>query len=109
VQKGGIPIWLGAAPSPRNARRIAELCEGWMPITTDLAALRKGVARLREAFATAGRDPAELRVRAHAASTDDLSALAAAGVTVVAFALARHARRFDEITGFLERVAGARG
>jgi probable F420-dependent oxidoreductase len=116
AQAGGPPIWLGVAPTPRNARRIAELADGWMPMTTDLAELRAGVGALRAAFAAAGRDPAALRVRANAPGGDleaaiaALPALAEAGATVAAFALARHARTPEQVRPVLERLGreGAR-
>ncbi len=49
----------------RNVRRVVELGDGWIPIMgatiDDIAA---GASRLREAYATAGRDPASLTVQA---------------------------------------------
>jgi probable F420-dependent oxidoreductase len=64
VQPGGPPLWFGLAPTPVNCRRIAELGTGWLPISQDPAQIASGVASLRRAFETAGRDPSELRVRA---------------------------------------------
>jgi probable F420-dependent oxidoreductase len=116
VQPGGPPIWLGVAPTPRNARRLAELGDGWLPMTSDVGELRSAVATLRAAFRAAGRDPAALRVRANAPGGELPKALAAlpeladAGATMAGFALARFARTPDEVRPFLERLGreGAR-
>lgn len=121
VQPGGIPIWFGGAATVRNVARIVELGSGWMPLGGD-EELRHGIARLREAFAAAGRDPAALGVRANApvvqgaAGCADLDAtlsrlpeLGERGVTVAAFALARFARQPDEVRPFLERLGRAAG
>jgi alkanesulfonate monooxygenase SsuD/methylene tetrahydromethanopterin reductase-like flavin-dependent oxidoreductase (luciferase family) len=65
VQAGGPPLWFGGPATGRNARRIATYGVGWLPVSNlspaDLAA---AVAGLRQVFADAGRDPAELKVRA---------------------------------------------
>ncbi len=121
LQPGGIPIWIGGAATPRNAARVAELGVGWMPLG-DADALRAGIARLRQAFAAAGRDPARLGVRAQAplaraadgridldATLARLPALRESGVTVAAFALARFAREPAEVRPFLERLGQAAG
>lgn len=63
-----IPIFLGVKAKAKNAALIADLCDGWETGPDDsksLDTLREGSAICREAFAAAGRDPAELRVRAH--------------------------------------------
>jgi alkanesulfonate monooxygenase SsuD/methylene tetrahydromethanopterin reductase-like flavin-dependent oxidoreductase (luciferase family) len=53
VQKNGPPILLGA-DSKWSAERVVEYCDGWMPIAVRGDA-SKGLARLREAAARAGR------------------------------------------------------
>jgi probable F420-dependent oxidoreductase len=53
VQKNGPPILLGA-DSKWAAQRVVEYCDGWMPIAVRGDA-SKGLARLREAAARAGR------------------------------------------------------
>ncbi len=120
LQSGGPPLWLGVAPGPRGAARIAELGDDWAPIGSDLAELAAGVARLRDAFRAAGRDPATLGVRANAPLALDersrpdldrtlagLPALQEAGATVAAFPLGAFARERAEIPGFLEALARA--
>jgi probable F420-dependent oxidoreductase len=119
VQAGGVPLWFGVAPSTRHVAHVAELGAGWLPVGTDLAALRDGVARLRAGFAAAGRDPASLGVRANvppaldAAGKVDLdrtlaeSAPAAveAGATLLAYPIAAYVRRPEALAAFLARIA----
>lgn len=67
VQKR-IPILLGVKANDKNAALVAELCDGWEsgPDDSDsLDKLREGSQLYRDAFARAGRDPADLIVRAH--------------------------------------------
>lgn len=118
LQEGGIPLWFGVAPTPRNARRIAELGCGWLPMTSDAEELRAGRETIAAAFADAGRDPADLRVRTNAPLARDASGrpdleatlagaaefAEAAEVDVVAFALPAFARRFEEVAPFFERL-----
>ncbi|MBU6268490.1 MAG: TIGR03619 family F420-dependent LLM class oxidoreductase [Sphingomonadales bacterium] len=67
VQKR-IPILLGVKATPANVKLVAELCDGWESGPDDSASLdklREGSQMYRDAFVAAGRDPAELIVRAH--------------------------------------------
>jgi probable F420-dependent oxidoreductase len=118
LQPGGPPLWLGVAANERNAARMAELGAGWLPMESEPAAIARGVATLRRAFAAAGRDPETLGVRANvpvandAAGRPDLDATLAAlprlrdaGVSIAGFALARFVRSQAEIPGFLARLA----
>lgn len=119
VQKDGIPIWFGVAPSERNATHVAELGAGWLPIGVDLGEIRAGVARMRAAFTAAGRDPATLGVRAHLRpvrseqgvdlerSLEALPALREAGVTTVACALGAFVREPDAVRPFLGQLGRA--
>jgi probable F420-dependent oxidoreductase len=119
LQPGGPPLWLGVAANERNAARIAELGAGWLPMETEPAAIARGVALLRRAFAVAGRDPDALGVRANAPVANDaagrpdldatltgLPRLRDAGVSIAGFALARFVRSRGEIPDFLARLAG---
>ncbi len=65
LQKDGIPLWFGLAPTDSNCRRIAQLGIGWLPINPDPAYLEEGIGRLRAAFKKEKRDAATLRVRTH--------------------------------------------
>jgi probable F420-dependent oxidoreductase len=67
VQKR-IPILLGVKANAKNAALVAELCDGWDCGPDDSASLdklREGSQIHRDAFVAAGRDPAELAVRAY--------------------------------------------
>ncbi len=59
-----LPVWFGLKPLPKNARRIAELGDGWIPITQDPDEIASGIQTLHKAFEEAGRQPNELAVRA---------------------------------------------
>lgn len=64
LQPGGVPLWVGGDLHGRNVARIVAHADGWIPAPpTKPADVAAGAALLREAFAEAGRDPAELRVR----------------------------------------------
>jgi probable F420-dependent oxidoreductase len=112
-----LPLWFGVAPTEPNARRIAELGQGWIPIYPDPAYIRDGVDRLRRAFEAARRDPAELRVRATTPVTyganrigdldgalAGIDAARAAGATDIEFMSASFVRRPDLLPAFLERI-----
>ncbi len=112
-----LPLWFGFAPTPLNARRIAEYGAGWLPISQSAAELADGVATLRKAFEAAGRDPAELQVRAQLppvmglkgpdleATLGGLEAALDAGVTHVEVLPIVFCRKPDQIQPLLERVA----
>ena len=117
VQAGGVPLWFGVAATERQARRMAELGEGWMPMDGDPKEIAAGLETIRPALLAAGRDPDAFGVRAHAplvmgddrrpdleATLRGLPALAEAGATVASFALAAFCRSPDEIRPFLERL-----
>ena len=56
-----ISIWLGVY-GPRALRLLGRLADGWVPSLRDeLSLLNEGAARIDEAAAGAGRDPAEIR------------------------------------------------
>lgn len=117
----GIPLWYGVKPTPRQAQRIAELGAGWIPISSEFEYVREGSARIREAFAAAGRDPATLQVRAHLPihydasgagelerSIADIPAMVAAGATVVEFEHHPYIRDPAQLPEFYARVAATR-
>jgi alkanesulfonate monooxygenase SsuD/methylene tetrahydromethanopterin reductase-like flavin-dependent oxidoreductase (luciferase family) len=66
AQSGPVPahpigIWLGAY-GPRALRLTARVADGWVPsLRDDLARLEEMAARLDDAAADAGRDPADIR------------------------------------------------
>lgn len=116
-----LPVWFGVRASDRNARRIAELGDGWLPIIRDPAEIGGGVARIREAMIEHGRDPARLAVRAQlpvatdsggrpsiAATLENLDETLAAGVTHIEFMTAVFAPAAADIEPFLRAVAAAK-
>jgi probable F420-dependent oxidoreductase len=85
-----IPILIGGM-SDAALRRIAERADGWVPLVRGsldpVATIERGLSRLRELAASAGRDSVEFRVVYNAAAPEDAAArldgLARAGVTDV--------------------------
>ena len=64
TRAGGPPVLFAGAMSPRNRRRIVAMGDGWVaPGVTNAREVAEGVARLRAALSSAGRDPA-VKVRA---------------------------------------------
>src|SRR5881396_3568152 len=53
--RGSIPIWIGGH-TPRALRRVAELGDGWHAAFPTAAGLKEGLAHLRTACTSAGRD-----------------------------------------------------
>jgi len=118
---GGIPLWYGVKPTARQAQRIAELGAGWIPISTDFDYVRDGVARIRDAFAAAGRDPATLQVRAHLPmhfdatgrgnlerTIADIPAMLTAGATVLEFEHHPYITDPAQLPEFYARIAATR-
>ncbi len=120
-QKGGIPIWLGVAPSKISSVRVAKVAAGWLPNVFDVTVIAEGVAAVRAACTAIGRDPDTLAVRAGLGpvrredGSVDLDAtfamvpkLIAAGVTVIQADPMFLCSRRDEIDGMLERLAAVK-
>ena len=86
VQKPHPPIVMGAAAGPKTIADMVEFCDGWLPnaARTDIA---DHVARVRDAVAAAGRDPAAFEITAFAAKTHMVGDLEAAGVDRASFTL----------------------
>ncbi|HLZ69622.1 MAG TPA: TIGR03619 family F420-dependent LLM class oxidoreductase [Dehalococcoidia bacterium] len=61
VQQPSIPLYIGGT-GPRPFRRVAELGDGWLPMTGTPAAVAAGVAQIRRQLLALGRDPAGLWV-----------------------------------------------
>ncbi len=118
VQEGGVPLWYGISPTPENARRIAELGDGWVPIQSRPAFISEGSSLIRHAFEEAGRDPDTLRVRAVAPPAlneqgepdldrieEVIEPLLEAGATHIEFLPYMYVRSADDFPHFFERVA----
>jgi probable F420-dependent oxidoreductase len=80
------PIIMGAAAGPRTLADMVEFCDGWMPLATRMDIVGE-VARVREAVAAAGRDPASFEITAYGGRVDDLDILVEAGIDRVVFSL----------------------
>ena len=120
VQGAKLPIYFGLPPTDRNIERIAAHADGWLPMDQDPEKLAPVIAKLREAFAQRGRDPASLEVRVAPPEvyTDGrpdfegmlrgVPALLAAGVTQLQFRATASCRNFDEFPAMCERLVAFR-
>lgn len=116
-----MPIWFGIAPSPRNCQRIAELGQGWIPITYDPAEVATGVKAIKTAMVTAGRDPDTLQVRVQLApqfgpdggdleaTLKGLDAMIDAGATMVEILPLLFCKGPDQLPEFFRRIAQIKG
>lgn len=106
--QGRLPVWFGAAATPALARRVAEVGDGWLPMANlPPDQVSAGIARLKEAMADAGRDPAGLRVRAGLPrEAADIETLLGTGVTLFSVGLGRDLRTLPDIQAHLGRVMG---
>ena len=117
LQKTGVPLWFGVAPSEKNARRIANFGHGWIPIQSKPDFIKKGSDLIKSAFEEAGRDPLTLNVRAHARinyqangkadlqeSIDSVAAIVAAGATHIEFEVSPFLHDPDDLPLFLEKI-----
>jgi probable F420-dependent oxidoreductase len=86
VQSPHPPILMGAAAGPRTTTDMVEFCDGWMPLATRHDIVDQ-VARVREAVADAGRDPARFTITAYSAKLEVVDRLAQAGVDRAVFTL----------------------
>jgi probable F420-dependent oxidoreductase len=59
IQRPHVPLWVGGRAKVA-ARRIASYGVGWIPLTATMESLRSDIDMIRDAVATAGRNPAEL-------------------------------------------------
>jgi probable F420-dependent oxidoreductase len=107
--RGAIPIWIGGH-TPRALRRVAELGDGWHAAFASPDAMRDGIAKLHEACAAAGRDPATITLSVRMAlparrpaedALAELEALRDVGVRHVV--LETRVTDVDDTTRILER------
>jgi probable F420-dependent oxidoreductase len=61
LQQPHIPILVGGS-GPRPLRRVAEIGDGWFPMTATIDDLRRGVEEIRSRMLEKGRDPSGLWV-----------------------------------------------
>jgi alkanesulfonate monooxygenase SsuD/methylene tetrahydromethanopterin reductase-like flavin-dependent oxidoreductase (luciferase family) len=93
VQKPHPPILMGG-DGPTTFDRVAEFCDGWMPIMRPGRNPVEKIPALRERLQRAGRDPGKCRCSIFFAPPrkPDLDALAAAGVSRAIFGLPSESR-----------------
>jgi probable F420-dependent oxidoreductase len=112
-----IPIWYGAAYSPRLVRRVATTGVGWMPFVgpepKPLEMMARGTAQIHEAMRKAGRDPSRLEVSAlllprgkplEQALDEQLPALEKAGVTHLRVQVSMFADSFEDVPSVVKRL-----
>jgi len=131
VQKSGIPIWYGVAPTEQNFQRIAEAGDGWLPVEQNPGKLRRHIDQLKETFEKHDRDPSTLAIRSmamphygtHSDSMDDFKqslkkpepvslkdtlvevpALLDAGVNIIELFPTMFCKSAAEFDGFLDQV-----
>jgi probable F420-dependent oxidoreductase len=104
AQRPHPPIIMGAAAGPKTLADMVEFCDGWMPLAMRMD-IAGQVARVREAVAVSGKDPATFEITASGARVDDLDTLDAAGVDRVVFNLRPLGP--GETIGYLDRLASA--
>jgi probable F420-dependent oxidoreductase len=119
VQREGVPVWLGLAPSERNIERMAQFADGWIPMEQDPVKLAPAITRIRAAVAARGRDPRAFGVRVvprfmfRADGTPDLEStlgqvpeLVKAGATVVELFPYVFCRGAADFEAFCTRLIG---
>jgi probable F420-dependent oxidoreductase len=100
-----LPVWFSGMLHDRNVARIVELGDGWIPIMGSRAEdVRRGAARLREAFLAHGRRPESLRVQATANAMDAVPGLVEAGATTISMFLRRMTEDMSEAPELLSRL-----
>jgi probable F420-dependent oxidoreductase len=107
VQKGGPPIWMGAN-SKWVFDRVAEYCDGWMPIGGSGSG---GMENMAAAMAERGRDMATLDVGLFGAPLDEAQAASRLeqGFTHLVFGLPQSEpsavlHRMDDIAGLVDKL-----
>ena len=59
---GTVPVWVSGTVNRRSMARLARFGSGWIPWGPDGLDVALGIARMREAVAATGRDPAGIEV-----------------------------------------------
>lgn len=86
VQAGGPPILLGSQ-SKRSFERIAEYCDGWMPINFPRADFAGGVKQLRDAEKAASRKKLGISLFGASGKEDEIKRFADLGFDRLIFSL----------------------
>jgi len=110
-----IPVWFGGKFTRRQARRVVELGDGWMPyggLRMTVPEKATAIAELRARFVAAGRDPASLEVCDALGSVggsvertlEQVPALAEVGVSIVRAHLRHLSSGPDTVIATLEEI-----
>ena len=88
VQKPHPPILMGGAAGPKTIADMVRFCDGWMPLATRHD-LDNDLAKVREAVAGAGRDPAAFNITAYGTKSteENVEHLIGLGVDRIVFNL----------------------
>ncbi|MHA1938554.1 MAG: LLM class flavin-dependent oxidoreductase [Candidatus Thorarchaeota archaeon] len=57
-----LPMWYGAHPSTRTARRVAKYCDGWIPSYLTCAQFEKTIAKIRKFAVEFDRNPDDIDI-----------------------------------------------
>lgn len=104
VQAGGPPILLGSQ-SRHSFERVAEYCDGWMPINFPRADFAASVKQLREAEKAAGRKKLGISLFGSSAKEDDIKRFADLGFDRLIFSLPAAPR--ETVLPLLDKYAEA--
>jgi len=121
IRSGGPPVLFSGTLTARNLHRIVELGDGWIPIMGERrTGIAEGVAKLRELYVGAGRDPGSLRVRSATrvarnadgrpdltASIDGAPVLIEAGVTDVDVPFSSYVQTAEDFDAFFVEAGNA--
>jgi len=103
VQAGGPPILLGSQ-SKRAFERIAEYCDGWMPINFPRADFAGGVKQLRDAEKSAGRKKLGISMFGASSKEDEIRRMADLGFDRLIFSLPAAPREI--VLPLMDKYAG---
>ncbi len=103
VQAGGPPILLGSQ-SKRAFERIAEYCDGWMPINFPRADFAGGVKQLRDAEKSAGRKKLGISMFGASSKEDEIRRMADLGFDRLIFSLPAAPR--ETVLPLMDKYAG---
>jgi probable F420-dependent oxidoreductase len=104
VQPGGPPILLGSQ-SKRSFERVAEYCDGWMPINFPRANFTDNVKQLRDAEKAAGRKKLGISLFGSSAKEDEIKRFADLGFDRLIFSLPAAPR--ETVMPLLDKYAEA--
>jgi probable F420-dependent oxidoreductase len=114
VQPDGVPLWIAGTLHGRNLARLVDHGDAWIPIMGEtIEGIADGVARIKDAWAAAGRDPSTLQVRGPAPivpgdiarTLESVGELQNAGVTDVHVPLRAFARDATDAPKALDELA----